>query len=236
MDRMASFGPSLSYHGKIGYLIEPLADPTGCKEVDPPYSDWIALVRRGGCPFATKVRNMQRSGAIAVVVGDPDHQSNWITMYAPGDTSDINIPSVFVAKNEYRSLLYLSKLVDTPLMILLQLDDFLSWPLLDVLMIIFVSPSIIMIFIYISWHIRQRNRKYNEVASIHIVSSLSMKHFDLDKWIENEAEECAICLEEYLKGDRLRILPCKHDFHLNCVDAWLLTQKKFVSKHVSLFV
>jgi E3 ubiquitin-protein ligase RNF13 len=47
--------------------------------------DWVALVRRGGCSFITKVRNMQESGAIAVAVGDPEHQSGWITMYAPGE-------------------------------------------------------------------------------------------------------------------------------------------------------
>jgi len=227
IDRIASFGPRLSYLGKAGYLIEPLADPTGCRIVDPPCAEWIALVRRGGCPFVTKVRNMQQSGAIAVVIGDPDHESRWLTMYASGDTSDIIIPSVFLARNEYRSLLYLSKLVDTPMMILLQLDDLMIWPVLDILMIIFISPSIIMIFIYISWYLKQKNRKYNEVASARTVSLLTMKLFDKEKWVENEAEECAICLEDYNNGERLRILPCKHNFHVDCVDAWLLTQKKF---------
>lgn len=53
--------------------------------------DWVALVRRGGCSFITKVRNMQESGAIAVAVGDPEHQSGWITMYAPGKCYLINI-------------------------------------------------------------------------------------------------------------------------------------------------
>lgn len=31
---------------------------------------------------------MQDSGAIAVAVGDPDHQSGWITMYAPGKSDN----------------------------------------------------------------------------------------------------------------------------------------------------
>ncbi|KAF1804922.1 hypothetical protein V8B55DRAFT_1586285 [Mucor lusitanicus] len=226
-DRIASFGPRLSTNGKVGYLVEPLADPTGCKKVEAPCLDWVALVRRGGCSFITKVRNMQESGAIAVAVGDPEHQSGWITMYAPGDTSDITIPSVFLAKNEYRALLYLSKIVDTPMMILLQLDDFITWPLLDILMIIFVSPSVMMIFIYISWQLRQRRRKQQEVAPIDVVSRLLMKQFLTEKVKENEAEECAICLEDYINGEELRVLPCKHDFHTFCVDAWLTTQKKF---------
>ncbi|KAI8880021.1 hypothetical protein K501DRAFT_192272 [Backusella circina FSU 941] len=233
-DRLASFGPRISENGKLGYLVEPAADPTGCQIVDAPCLDWIALVRRGGCSFITKVRNMQHSGAIAVAVGDPEHQSDWITMYAPGkyslilsDTSDITIPSVFLARNEYRSLLYLSKIVDTPMMILLQMEDFITWPLLDMLMIIFVSPSMMMIFVYISWQLRQKHRKQQEVASLDVVSRLCKRQYNREKRKENEAEECAICLEDYLFNDELRVLPCRHDFHAACVDAWLTTQRKF---------
>jgi hypothetical protein len=39
---------------------------------------------------------MQASGAIAVAVGDPEHQSGWITMYAPGKKKKKRIGSIHV--------------------------------------------------------------------------------------------------------------------------------------------
>lgn len=102
-------------------------------------------------------------------------------------------------------------------------------------MIIFVSPSIMMIFIYISWKLRQQSRLKQQVAPLDVVSKLSTKRFSVEKLLENEAEECAICLEDYINGENLRVLPCRHDFHAFCVDAWLTTQKKFVSSVLPIF-
>ncbi|KAM7264511.1 hypothetical protein ACFE04_002194 [Oxalis oulophora] len=40
--------------------------------------------------------------------------------------------------------------------------------------------------------------------------------------LNEEDESCPICLEEYLLGDAVRVLPrCNHMFHKECVDQWL---------------
>lgn len=68
-----------------------------------------------------------------------------------------------------------------------------------------------------------------DLAPRHVVAKLRIKQFLKEKMGENDAEECAICLEEYADGEELRVLPCHHMFHACCVDAWLTTQKKYVS-------
>lgn len=45
----------------------------------------------------------------------------------------------------------------------------------------------------------------------------------------NTQTECAICLSEFAVGDRVRVLPCNHIFHLDEVDAWLINSRKLVS-------
>ncbi|PIL22443.1 hypothetical protein GSI_15131 [Ganoderma sinense ZZ0214-1] len=47
----------------------------------------------------------------------------------------------------------------------------------------------------------------------------------LPAWVEEQVE-CAICLEMFVKGDRVRVLPCYHLFHINEIDEWLIHKKK----------
>ncbi|KAH9931687.1 uncharacterized protein BXZ73DRAFT_47204 [Epithele typhae] len=44
-------------------------------------------------------------------------------------------------------------------------------------------------------------------------------------WVD-EQTECAICLEMFVKGDRVRVLPCYHFFHIDEIDQWLIHKKK----------
>ena len=32
---------------------------------------------------------------------------------------------------------------------------------------------------------------------------------------------CSICLEQYVKGEKISILPCQHAFHYDCIVPWL---------------
>ncbi|KRT82986.1 zinc finger protein, partial [Oryctes borbonicus] len=40
-----------------------------------------------------------------------------------------------------------------------------------------------------------------------------------------DGECCAVCIEPYKPLEVLRILPCTHEFHKNCIDPWLLEHR-----------
>eukprot|EP00536_Pseudo-nitzschia_multiseries_P014189 jgi/Psemu1/262024/estExt_Genewise1Plus.C_6660019 len=75
---------------------------------------FILLVERGNCTFVRKVRNAQHLGAAAVLIADVKNDKlpysnhtaheNSFRMADDGSGSDISIPSMMIAKNEYMKL------------------------------------------------------------------------------------------------------------------------------------
>ncbi|KAI9503996.1 hypothetical protein BX070DRAFT_182960, partial [Coemansia spiralis] len=234
-DRSAMFGPHLGDDGLVGQLlIVEAADPgnaDGCRplarRMDSSKS-WIMLVERGSCGFVEKVRNMQASGAAAVLVGDPWYDLP-ITMYATGDTSDVRIPSSFLARSDYHRLrdAALSEPGNNALKIKLVRNEYYELPFLDVLFITILSPMLMMGFIYILYRLRLRQHRLRDLAPADVVNGLPTKTFYHSKYHEDEPAECAICLDDFDDEDELRILPCKHQYHVKCIDRWLTTRKKF---------
>jgi hypothetical protein len=51
---------------------------------------------------------------------------------------------------------------------------------------------------------------------------------------QNQDEHCVICLEQFEDGDRLRVLPCGHQFHTGCIDKWLSGSSSYEECFTSL--
>eukprot|EP00644_Phytophthora_capsici_P001339 jgi/Phyca11/542817/estExt2_Genewise1Plus.C_PHYCAscaffold_100213 len=46
---------------------------------------------------------------------------------------------------------------------------------------------------------------------------------------------CCICLNDYEASQSLRVLPCAHHFHKECVDEWLLVNSTCPTCRKSIF-
>jgi len=197
---------------------------------------FIALVQRGGgCSFSAKVRNMQKSGAKAVIVGNNYGDIHLITMYASEDTTDIKIPSIFIINMDMEFLEQEVVFGNGSYgdVTLFESDDL---PYGDIFMITTLLPIIFIfgIFIIYKFRIESLEAELQAESSTSIgaatqeeVDALPIKVFSMEKKKENDPETCAVCIDDFKDGDKLRVLPCRHEYHVECIDLWLTTRKSF---------
>ncbi|XP_026972448.1 E3 ubiquitin-protein ligase RNF6 isoform X1 [Sagmatias obliquidens] len=50
------------------------------------------------------------------------------------------------------------------------------------------------------------------------LSTRSYEHSSIDS---ERGKICSVCISDYVTGNKLRQLPCMHEFHIHCIDRWL---------------
>ncbi|XP_070538470.1 E3 ubiquitin-protein ligase RNF13-like [Ptychodera flava] len=223
-DMPSNFGYALPPGGMTGLLVE--AEPIhGCKEIAPPPKNmtlpFFVIMQRSGCDFDLMVLNAQKGGYRAAIVHNVN-SNNIFPMNPNKYGKQVEIPSVFVGENtglELRERYTYQKGFTVTLT-----PDFtipLNYYLLPFAIIVGICFVLMVIFM-IAKFIRDRRRlRRSRLSREHLKKLPTQKFKKGDVY-----DVCAICLDEYEDGEKLRILPCSHAYHCKCVDPWLTGNKR----------
>nr|XP_006637549.1 PREDICTED: E3 ubiquitin-protein ligase RNF13 isoform X2 [Lepisosteus oculatus] len=227
-DLPARFGYRLPSEGLKGFLIGARPE-NACEPIDPPpvkgnlTGAFIVLIKRFDCNFDVKVLNAQKAGYKAAIVHNVD--SDDLISMGSNDLDilkQIDIPSVFVGEDTARSLKEDYVYEKGGHVVLM--PDFslpLEYYLIPFLIIVGICLILIVVFM-ITKFVQDRHR-----ARRSRLRKDQLKKLPVHKYRKGDAYDvCAICLDEYEEGDKLRVLPCSHAYHCRCVDPWLTKTKK----------
>ncbi|XP_031504564.1 receptor homology region, transmembrane domain- and RING domain-containing protein 5-like [Nymphaea colorata] len=240
-DVEASFTPAVVGSGDCGmlYIAEPLnaciplKDNVSAEGGRSP----IALIIRGGCTFEDKVRNAQDAGFKAAIVYDDEDSGALVSM--AGNSVGIKIHAVFVSKASGEELKKYAGVIDMNLWIVPTFENS-AWSIMAIsfICLLAISAVLAMCFFVQRHRIRRQRPQFPHVREFHGMSSHLVKAMPSIIFTSTTEDSCtsctcAICLEDYAPGEKLRVLPCRHKFHAVCVDSWLTIWRTFcpVCKH-----
>ncbi|XP_004715458.1 E3 ubiquitin-protein ligase RNF6 [Echinops telfairi] len=53
------------------------------------------------------------------------------------------------------------------------------------------------------------------------IDNLSTRNYEHSSTDGELSKVCSVCISDYVAGNKLRRLPCMHEFHIHCIDRWL---------------
>ncbi|XP_015716224.1 E3 ubiquitin-protein ligase RNF128 isoform X2 [Coturnix japonica] len=196
---------------------------------------WIALIERGNCTFAEKIKVAARRGATAAVIYNAPAKRNYaIPMSHFGAGS---IVAIMIGNLKGMEIL---RRIESGLKVTMVIEvGKKHGPWMNHYSIFFVSVSFFIVtaatvgyFIFYSARrfriTRAQSRKQRQLKAEakKAIGQLQLRTLKQgDKETGPDGDSCAVCIELYKPNEVVRILTCNHLFHKNCIDPWLLEHR-----------
>ncbi|WMV54219.1 hypothetical protein MTR67_047604 [Solanum verrucosum] len=230
--------PSVRGSGKCGtlYVAEPLDACLTLTNKDEPvknstHDPFLLIIRGGGCSFEDKVRQAQAAGFKAAIIYN-DEYGDLVAM--AGNSAGVQIPAVFVSRVSGERLTKYAGDIDVEIWIIPSFENS-AWSIMAISFISLLAMSAVLAtcFFVRRHRIRRDRPRASRVREFHGMSSRLVKAMPsliFTSVLEDNCTSvtCAICLEDYIVGDKLRILPCRHSKFFSLPEGWFLPWEKLI--------
>ncbi|NXJ41447.1 RN128 ligase, partial [Ciconia maguari] len=196
---------------------------------------WIALIERGNCSFAEKIRVAARRGATAAVIYNVlDKGKDTVLMSHLGAES---IVAIMIGNLKGMEILHR---IESGMKVTMVIEvGKKHGPWMNQYSIFFISVSFFIVtaatmgyFIFYSARrlriarAQSRNQRQLKARAKKAIEQLQLRTLKQgDKETGPDGDSCVVCIEQYKPNEVVRILTCNHLFHKNCIDPWLLEHR-----------
>ncbi|PKU40311.1 hypothetical protein llap_9383 [Limosa lapponica baueri] len=196
---------------------------------------WIALIERGNCTFAEKIKVATRRGATAAVIYNAaDKGDGNVLMSHPGAET---IVAIMIGNLKGMEILHR---IESGMKVTMVIEvGKKHGPWMNQYSVFFISVSFFIVtaatmgyFIFYSARrlriarAQSRNQRQLKAKAKKAIEQLQLRTLKQgDKETGPDGDSCVVCIELYKPNEVVRILTCNHLFHKSCIDPWLLEHR-----------
>ncbi|XP_005402379.1 PREDICTED: E3 ubiquitin-protein ligase RNF133 [Chinchilla lanigera] len=227
------FGKSSTLKRVTGVLVPPdgknknACNPNTSFSTPKNSETWLALIERGGCNFTQKIKVATEKGASGVVIYNFPGSGNQLSPMSHQPFEDTVV--VLISNLKGMKLLHIIQ-TGVPVTVTVEVGrKYVIWMNHYFVSFLIVTTATLTYFafyhIHRLWVARNQSRRWQQLATD---LKKAFGHLQVrvlkegDEELNPSGDSCVVCLEPYKPNDTIRILTCKHIFHKNCIDPWIL--------------
>ncbi|KAK2500264.1 hypothetical protein MC885_018592 [Smutsia gigantea] len=188
---------------------------------------WLALIESGGCTFTQKIKVAVEKGASRVIIYNFPGTGNQVFPMSHQAFDDVVV--VMIGNLKGMEILHvIQKGVQVTVMIEVGRKHIIWMNQYFVTLVIVTNATLAYLIFYRIRRLqvaRIQNSRWQRLTTDlkKAFGQLLLRVLkEGDEEIGPNGESCIVCFELYKPNDTVCILTCKHFFHKNCIDPWIL--------------